>query len=306
MAVMPRRGIWRVLARPGRVTVQVRDLGNRITAFRVHSRWTRTMGMPVSFFLVGDLLVDTGFPNARRAILEALEGRRIRTICLTHNHEDHPGNAGILAERHGCPVYLHRPGEILSEGVGRLKPYRQLFWGEIAPVEPVALPEVVTGDGVALHAVPTPGHSRTHVAFLEPSTRTVFVGDLVVSLGAAAVMSQESPRALAASLRRVAAWRPQRLLSGHGLDREDAVAVLEAKAAAVERAEAEVRRLAAEGLSTRAIERRVFPDRGRAKDLVFKLLTQGEFSRRNFVRAVLRDGADGVGTQTVEPLVEAP
>jgi glyoxylase-like metal-dependent hydrolase (beta-lactamase superfamily II) len=304
MGDMPQRGIMRWLANPGRVTVQRVDHGHGITGFRVHSRWTRFMGMPACFYLVGDLLVDTGFPNARTAILEAIDKERISAVCLTHNHEDHPGNAGCIAERHGCPVFLHRPGELLGEGVERLKPYRQLFWGDIAPVAVRQLPRVVEGDGVRLEGVPAPGHSRTHVAFLEPESRTVFVGDLVVALGAAAVMTQESPRALAASLRRVAALKPWRLLAGHGLDREDAVAVLERKAEAIERAESEARRLADEGLSHRAIERRVFTRRGRMKDLLFKTLTQGEFSRRNFVRAAIRDGADGVGSQTVEELPE--
>jgi glyoxylase-like metal-dependent hydrolase (beta-lactamase superfamily II) len=299
---MPQRGIFRWLGRTGRVTVRRVDHGHGITGFRVHSRWTRFMGMPCCFYLVGDLLIDSGFANAREAILAELEGERIRAICLTHNHEDHPGNAGAIADRHDCPVYLHRPDELRGEGVARLKPYRQLFWGDIASVDVRRLPRVVEGDGVRLEAIPTPGHSRTHVAFLEPASRTVFVGDLMVSMGAAAVMTQESPRALAASLRRVAALRPQRLVAGHGLDRRDAVDVLEHKAEAIERAVAEARRLADRGLSARAIERQVFPRRGRIKDLLFKALTQGEFSRRNFVRAVIRDGADGVGSQTVEEL----
>ena len=136
-------------------------------------------------------------------------------------------------------------------------------------------------------AVPIPGHSATHTALLHEPSRTVLTGDLFVTGGATAVMSHENPFESIASLRRVAALEPLRMLTGHALVVESPAGVLRRKADAVEAAAARVLALHASGAGIREIVRRVFPN-GRAHDLLMQALTGGEFSRSCFVRAVLR------------------
>ncbi len=268
-------------------SIRVEDLGDGITAFRLHSRWTRILGFEVSFYRVGDLLVDTGFDHARSLVLEELDGLEISAICCTHHHEDHTGNAGVLAKINGCPVLVHRPEYIQTEGLAGLLPYRRLFWGVPGKFSSEVMADRIVGREVELQVVEAPGHSQTHVALFDQSSRTVFVGDLFVAPGASAVMTHENPYLLAGSLRRVAALGPRRMLTGHGIDASNPVDRLLAKADSIERGATESRRLIDEGMRPRAVVRKVF-SRGGRKDRVLEILTQGEFSRLNFVRAAVK------------------
>ena len=269
------------------IRLRIDDLGSGITAFRLHSRWTRLLGFESTFYLLGDLLIDTGFPHAESLVLEALESRTIRAILCTHQHEDHTGNAGAIARRHHCPVYLRHPELRWTEGVAKLAFYRRLYWGRLEEYEPVNMPESFDWEGGKLEIIPTPGHSISHVSMLDHASGTVFTGDLYVAAGASAVMVQENLCELAESLTRVASAEPRRLLSGHGLDLEDPGSLLRSKAEAISRIADEARSLMGRGLSLQAAAWRAFP-RGHIKDLVFRLGTEGEFSRRNFVASALR------------------
>ena len=141
--------------------------------------------------------------------------------------------------------------------------------------------------GRSMVPVPIPGHSVTHTAFHEPSTGVVLVGDLFVSPGVTAVMTHENPFASIDSLRRVAALSPSRMLTGHGLIVEDPAAALGEKADRIEEAARGVLEMHGRGLSEGAIVRRTFRG-GWSKDLNLRIATQGEFHRRNFVRACIR------------------
>jgi glyoxylase-like metal-dependent hydrolase (beta-lactamase superfamily II) len=261
-------------------------VGAGIVRFRITSRWARVLGFEVSAYLVGDLLVDTGFAHARRRFLAAAAEHRIRAICCTHHHEDHTGNCRPLAEIHRCPVYIRNHGLRWGEGVRRLKPYRAWWWGAPGWFDSQEMPEVVEGSTRTLRILPAPGHSITHVALLEETTGAVFTGDLFIAGGASAVMTQENPYDLVESLRRVAAVEPRLMLTGHGGVVDNPVPRLRAKADRVEEAAAKAVDLRRRGVSEREVVRRLFPA-GNGKDRMLELLTQGEFSRVNFVRAAV-------------------
>ncbi len=286
---MLKRFLSRLNAASQQASIKIEDLGDGITAYRLHSRWTRILGFEVSFYRVGDQLVDTGFAHANPWVLQALEGVSLSAICCTHHHEDHTGNAGALADRHGCPVFVCQPQFLDSEGLENLLPYRRLFWGIPGEFAAEAMGSRIKGRDAELEVIRTPGHSQTHVALFEPVSRTVFVGDLYVASGASAVMTHENPYLLADSLRRVAALGPRRMLTGHGIDARNPVDRLLAKANSIEQAAAESRRLSNEDERPRAVVRRVFTN-GRQKDRILEFLTQGEFSRLNFVRAAVKHG----------------
>jgi glyoxylase-like metal-dependent hydrolase (beta-lactamase superfamily II) len=252
---------------------------------------TRFNDMAVSVYRVGRVLVDTGFSHVAGALLDCLARSEIEAIALTHHHEDHGGNAGALAARHGCPIYLREPAHRFDEGLAQLRPYRLLWWGIPAPYDPLPLPERLETGAEVLRAVPIPGHSSTHTALFPEQTGVVFTGDLYVSGGATAVMAHENPYDSIASLRAVAALEAAWMLTGHGLAVEAPANLLRRKADVIERAAAEARALHARGIALGEIVRRLFP-RGQRKDRSMRVLTGGEFSRDNFVRACIRWGVD--------------
>lgn len=253
----------------------------------MESRWARLLGFEVNAYLFGNILIDSGFAHVERLIVEALSGYRIEAICCTHNHEDHIGNCAALASTHECPVYLRRPEAVWGEGVGDLVGYRQMWWGRPETFEPLEMPDAVESDGRLLTVIPAPGHSRTQVVLWEEATGVVVTGDLFVSPGATAVLTWENPWHAVASLRRVAALDPRRMLTGHGLVVDSPGHLLELKAERIESAARRSVALHEDGMDPRRIVREVF-QRGAVKDRILKWLTENEFSRLNFVAAAIR------------------
>ena len=266
--------------------VRLDDVGNDVTRIRMQSLGAWTLGMEVSAYLVGDILIDTGFRYMREPLLAALAKREINLVCCSHSHEDHTGNCAVIAAAHDCPVYLRHADALWDEGISSLAPYRRIWWGRVDPFDAREMPEVVESGGRSFEVVPTPGHARTQVAFYEAATGDVFTGDLVISPGAAAVLTWGNPWQEVESLRRVAALRPRRMLTGHGLIAEDPAPILELKAERIEEAARISVELISQGVNPRDVVTRVFP-RGAFKDRFFEWLTSREFSRLNFVLAAV-------------------
>jgi glyoxylase-like metal-dependent hydrolase (beta-lactamase superfamily II) len=220
--------------------------------------------------------------------LAALEEREISLICCTHAHEDHTGNCAAIAKAHHCPVLLRHAEALWDEGVRSLEKYRRVWWGAVDPFEAQEMPKIVESAGRRIEAVPAPGHAVTQVVLYEAATGDVFSGDLFVSPGAAAVLTWGNPWHEVDSLRRVAALRPKRMLTGHGLILEDPASVLELKAERIEAAARRAVELMSDGRRPRDVVREVFPN-GQGKDRFFEWLTSREFSRLNFVLAAVRN-----------------
>jgi glyoxylase-like metal-dependent hydrolase (beta-lactamase superfamily II) len=270
-----------------RVRVRLDDVGNDVTRIQMKSFGAWTLGMEVSAYLVGDILVDTGFSYVREPLMAALRDREVNLICCSHSHEDHSGNCAAIAAAHDCPVYLRHADALWDEGIRSLAPYRRIWWGRVDPFEAREMPEIVESDGRKFEVVPTPGHAHTQVALYETATGDIFTGDLLISPGAAAVLTWGNPWQEVASLRRVAALRPRRMLTGHGLIVEDPAPLLELKADRVEKAARRSVELMSNGREPREVVREVFPN-GTFKDRFFEWLTSREFSRLNFVLASVR------------------
>jgi len=287
------KNIHRLWGRLQGARVRLDDVGDNVTRIRMLSLGARLLGFEVDAYLVGNILIDTGFPYVRGPLLAALEERDIRVVCCTHNHEDHTGNCAAIAAAHDSPVYLRHAEALWEEGVGTLAPYRRLWWGPVEPFEPQEMPEVVEVGDRRLQTVPASGHSQTQVAFYEEATGDVFTGDLFVSAGAAAVLIWEDPWAAVAALRRVAVLEPRRMLTAHGLIADNPASILELKADRIEEAARRSVELTAEGLPPRQVVRRVFAN-GAAKDRFFEWMTSREFSRLNFVVAAVRHAPEGL------------
>lgn len=280
-------GFRRAWGRLQGVRATVEDVGHGVRHIRIRSRGARLLGFDVSAYLVDRWLIDTGFAYAREPFLAVLGGRRIEGVCCTHSHEDHTGNAAAVAAHHHCPVFLRNADSLWGEGVRSLAPYRRIWWGPIEPFAPEEMPEAVGPEEHRFEVVPAGGHSRTHVALFDGGTGDVFTGDLYLSGGAAAILIWGDPWQEAASLRRVAALKPRRALTGHGEIVSDPAARFELKADRIEEAAGRAVELTAAGLPAREVVRRVFP-RGIFRDRFFEWLTSREFSRLNFVRAAVQ------------------
>jgi glyoxylase-like metal-dependent hydrolase (beta-lactamase superfamily II) len=165
-------------------------------------------------------IIDPGPVDARHTavLIDAVRGETVTHIIITHTHRDHSPGAAPLKEMTGA----------LTVGEGPHRSSRPLFIGETArldaggdtdfvPDHRVADGDTIVGDGWALEAIATPGHTANHMAFALRGTDILFSGDHVMGWSTSIVAPPDgSMRDYMASLDRLAA-RPETVyLPGHG------------------------------------------------------------------------------------------
>jgi glyoxylase-like metal-dependent hydrolase (beta-lactamase superfamily II) len=140
---------------------------------------------------LGGVLVDPGPESCIDTVLEAV-AQEPRALLLTHIHLDHAGATGALVRRfpeiavwvheRGAP-HLIDPSKLVSSA-GRLYGERmEELWGEIIPVPEGNISVLEGGEtidvgGRAFDVTYTPGHAYHHVAYFDPTDRTVYAGDV--------------------------------------------------------------------------------------------------------------------------------
>lgn len=131
-------------------------------------------------YLLGDVLVDAGFPWSRRVIRPMVRAGRIREHALTHAHADHLGATPWLADA-GIPVAIGArdadalaTGEVLTHRSGFVRALQRPI--RPRPVEPTR--RLVEGDGVGgFEVLEVPGHTVGSLAFWRSADRVLVVGD---------------------------------------------------------------------------------------------------------------------------------
>jgi glyoxylase-like metal-dependent hydrolase (beta-lactamase superfamily II) len=166
-------------------------------------------GPGTNCYLVGErdlIVIDPGpaDPTHLAAIVEAGEGR-IRWIVLTHTHRDHAPAAIALREATGAQI-AGRAGWADSPTDTKVPFDRVLSDGD-----------VVSGDGVELQVVHTPGHASNHLCYFLPATRMLFTGDHVIQGSTVVIAPPDgNMNAYLRSLQRAQSLDAAILAPGHG------------------------------------------------------------------------------------------
>ncbi|MDB4879944.1 MAG: hypothetical protein JWL60_1390 [Gemmatimonadetes bacterium] len=261
------------------MTVLVHEVAPGVLRLHCHSWRGSAAGYDVSAYVVRGVLVDTGFPRVERDVLDALAPLAIRGVLVTHQHEDHAGNAEALAAR-GLPLVMHPACEAVLRTTPPIGLYRSVVWG--APRRLTA--PLVPFDAGPLEIVPLPGHTPDHLGLWDPGQRVLASGDLFLGVKVRVAHHDESPAQLVGSLRAAAALEPRLLLDAHRGPLHDPVPLLRAKADWIEATTGEVRALAAAGIGEREITRRLL-----GREAFVGRVSFGEYSRRSLVRAMMRE-----------------
>ncbi|MBX4865371.1 MBL fold metallo-hydrolase [Rhizobium bangladeshense] len=153
-----------------------------------------------------------------QALMAAIGGREVTHIFISHTHRDHSPLARRLQAATGAVTVgqgPHRPARRLREG--EVNPFAESSDMEFVPDIALGDGETITGDGWALTAVPTPGHTANHAAFALEGRDILFSGDHVMAWSTSIVAPPDGAMAdYMASLDRLITREDALLLPGHG------------------------------------------------------------------------------------------
>lgn len=139
-----------------------------------------------NIWLVGDdrevVVVDAAHDH--QVIVDAIGGRRVRQILLTHGHNDHINAAGALSDAVDAPIALH--------------PADTMLWDVVYPDRrpDIDLSEGgrITVGGHELSVLHTPGHAPGCCCFHDSRTAVLFSGDTLFCGGPGATGRSFSDR----------------------------------------------------------------------------------------------------------------
>ncbi len=175
---------------------------------------TLTLGLyQVNTYLLSNdageaIVIDPGYEAD--AILDALEGKTLKAILLTHGHFDHVGAVKELVAETGCDVWIHAAESALPPMMTSGPLYFTHTYAEGDTIAPIS--------GAELKVLHTPGHTPGSVCLVWEDT--IFSGDTLFEGSCGRVdFPGGDPQQMVASLARLAAL-PQdyRILPGHGGD----------------------------------------------------------------------------------------
>ena len=152
------------------------------------------------------LVIDPGYEAD--AILDALEGKTLKAIVLTHGHFDHVGAVKELVAETGCEVYIHAAEATLPPMMTAGELYYTRTYAEGDTVTPIS--------GVELKVLHTPGHTPGSVCLLWGDQ--MFSGDTLFEGSCGRVdFPGGDPQEMLKSLRRLASLQAEyQVHPGHG------------------------------------------------------------------------------------------
>ncbi|MFK5980599.1 MAG: MBL fold metallo-hydrolase [Rhizobiaceae bacterium] len=203
--------------------------GEAISIAKDVQRITANNGGPFTFhgtntYIVGDknvAVIDPG-PEADDAhlgaIMNALKGRTLSHIIVTHTHMDHSPLSRKLAALTGAPTYgegEHRASRDLH--IGEHNPLDGSADREFEPDVVLSDGDIIKGEGWSLEAIFTPGHTANHMTFSLLDTDMMFSGDHVMAWATTIVAPPDGSMSdYMASLEILAAREESVYFPGHG------------------------------------------------------------------------------------------
>ncbi|MCA9832327.1 MAG: MBL fold metallo-hydrolase [Thermomicrobiales bacterium] len=142
----------------------------------------------------GWIIIDCGPDTTRTELVASVESagldmRDIERILLTHVHLDHGGGVGTLLREYPhlrvtiqaeAVQFLIDPARLIRSAGMSFGDKMERLWGEVIGFDADLVDGIVAGEtvpGTSLRAYATPGHTATHLSFLDSATGVLFAGD---------------------------------------------------------------------------------------------------------------------------------
>ncbi len=144
-------------------------------------------------------VIDPAVDDVRYLDAVAASAGEVRSILVTHRHEDHVGGVAAMVARTGSSVRAF--GSAPAGGIH---------------VEPLQDGEVIQVGGARIRVLHTPGHASDHLCFLLEGAASLFAGDNILGEGTAVIAPPDGDMAdYLSSLRRLRELHVDRIYPGH-------------------------------------------------------------------------------------------
>jgi glyoxylase-like metal-dependent hydrolase (beta-lactamase superfamily II) len=178
-------------------------------------------GPGTNTYLVGSevqALVDPG-PDEQShlvSIMDAIDGRQLRWILVTHTHADHSPAAAKIAGRTG------------AELVGMPAPAGGHHDRSFAPARAYADGEILSCADFSIELIHTPGHVSNHTCYLLKEEKLLFTGDHILQGTTSVILPPDGDMAdYMTSLHGLRARQLDYLAPGHGDIMDDPAASID-------------------------------------------------------------------------------
>ncbi|MDR3283237.1 MAG: MBL fold metallo-hydrolase [Candidatus Methanoplasma sp.] len=176
------------------------------------------------FVIVGDrtAVVDAGSEGNSsytvNKVREALGGRSLDMLILTHAHYDHIGGVPAIVDEFGCTVYAGKDARAIADADSSVTLCDDFDGTPVqVEVEELADGDVIDLGGHRLRVMDTPGHTVGEICLYDEKSSDLFSGDVVFKTGVGRTdLPTGSSADMAWSLRRLANIQINILYPGHG------------------------------------------------------------------------------------------
>jgi glyoxylase-like metal-dependent hydrolase (beta-lactamase superfamily II) len=235
-------------------------------------------------YRIGTTIIETGPPNQWALVRDFLREQPIQQVVVTHHHEDHAGNLGVIAREFGCATFAP-PASIAALAHGfHLQYFRHIVWGR--PRARVranpASAEIPLGPGSHLIPIATPGHSPDHTCYLEPNRGWLFGGDLFIASKILYLRRGEDLGTMMDSLRRMQSYDFDTVFCSHRGPVVSGKKALQKKLENLESLCEQAANLHQAGVELKEITRRLL-----GKESLARWFTMNDFSKQNLIEACL-------------------
>ena len=235
----------------------------------------------VFLYNVDGMLVDTG-PESRGGLFQKWFAKQdIKFVALTHNHEDHAGNAPWIQANMNVPIYVHAGAIPYAHEDGAYPKYRREMWGLRYKFDPLPMPEVLKTDRYSFETIDTPGHTIYHNCFYERKQGWLFTGDLFIASKLFVCYIEENMRQMIDTLERLLKLDFDTIFCAHAGVVENGKIRLEKKLNYLKNLQEQVLALRAQGKTDREID-----DELNGFELSITEISCGEWSSYNIIRTI--------------------
>jgi glyoxylase-like metal-dependent hydrolase (beta-lactamase superfamily II) len=253
-----------------------------VTVLRMARTYRGREILPVYCYAVGDTLVDTGISSVAGEVGAVAREAGIGRVVLTHHHEDHSGNAALLASL-GAEVLATEPGvKLVAHDLPR-RFYQHVLWGEADPVAARPVPAEVPLGRFSARVVPATGHAVDQLALHVPERGWLLSGDAFAAERVKVFRGDEDFHESCRTLERFLTLDFDALLCAHRPRFTGGKDAIRAKLAWLRELEGRVRESRRRGRSVRRIVREL----GIEPSSSFFALTFGDVTTANLVRSIL-------------------